>query len=232
MLIMCYIINIMSSVSANALPLHRSEQPFRANGVAMDGWIAELERAGEDVGYVFLDKLEDTRFIEGLQGAVAKRGENALDYIMQSNRFSRLVDRTRFDGLTRNDDHITIPNDPGNTARSVHPRPAEQGRRIQLDFVYEQGVDPRYVLFFRVTQPPTNGPKPEYYWTTDLAEVMHGLTEEGAANGEPIILVASLEAISRNGGLMADINDDQGLAVRQIGSAPFDQQDALFSFPR
>ena len=42
-----------------------------------------------------------------------------------------------------------------------------------------------------------------------------------------VILGTSLDAINTNGGLIQDINDDQGLAVRQIGLSPFDQQSAL-----
>lgn len=42
-----------------------------------------------------------------------------------------------------------------------------------------------------------------------------------------IVLAADLQTINGNNGLISDINDDQGLAVRQIGLGAFDQTKAL-----
>lgn len=36
--------------------------------------------------------------------------------------------------------------------------------------------------------------------------------------------------INQNKGLMQDINDDQGLSVRQIGTGSFDQKKAIAKF--
>jgi hypothetical protein len=101
-----------------------------------------------------------------------------------------------------------------------------------LDYVKASGVDPTRVLFFRVTQ-PSEHPKPELYWTSDFAETKGGLgIELGAQASTSVILVSTLEDISHNGGLMDDINDDSGIAVRQIGLNNFDQNDALLILPR
>ncbi len=45
-----------------------------------------------------------------------------------------------------------------------------------------------------------------------------------------MILVADLETINQNQGLIQDINDDQGIAVRQIGRGSFDQKRVIARF--
>lgn len=93
------------------------------------------------------------------------------------------------------------------------------------------GVDPEKVLMFRVTQP--GGPKPEYYWTTDFMEARGSLALElgEAQRKTSIILVDTLLSVAENGGLIRDMNDDQGVAVRQIGTAPYDQESAIAAVP-
>ena len=103
-------------------------------------------------------------------------------------------------------------------------RRAESDYKINVEYLKTQGIDPSQVLFFRVTQ-PTDKPKPEYYWTSDYFETQKGLTREISSKQRKtsIILVSSLDVINSNGGLIQDINDDNGLAVRQIGTGDFDQ---------
>ena len=92
-------------------------------------------------------------------------------------------------------------------------------------------IDPSKVLFFRRTI-PSKDPKPEFFWTSDYFETRQGLTAEISPKNRDtaIIIVASLDAINKNGGLIQDINDDQGIAVRQIGTDNFDQNLALTKF--
>jgi len=70
-------------------------------------------------------------------------------------------------------------------------------------YLKTKGIDPSKVLFFRITQ-PTDNPKPEYYWTSDYSEVQKGLTAEISPEQRKtsIILVADLETINGNGGLI------------------------------
>lgn len=106
---------------------------------------------------------------------------------------------------------------------------AEDGYKVNVDYLKSVGVEPTKVLFFRRTQPMGDSPKPERYWSSDYFETVKGLTQEirGNRRESSFILVADLGTISENGGLIQDINDDNGLSVRQIGSAPFDQSRAV-----
>jgi len=140
-----------------------------------------------------------------------------------------------FDNLIRNPNlfagPITIDDPTSQHSNGTRRRP-ETGLRINFDFLHEHEIDSSKVLFFRVTQPsPT--PKPEYYWTSDYFETMRGLTAEIPQHQRQtsIILVADIITISGEKGLMSDINDDQGLSVRQISLEPFDQSQALAVIP-
>lgn len=111
-------------------------------------------------------------------------------------------------------------------------RSTEDGYRINIDYLRSVGIDPTRVLFFRITQPMREQPKPEYYWTSDFFEVIEGLNHEviPSKRKTAIILVADMQTINENGGLIQDINDDNGIAVRQIGEGPFNQHRALTQF--
>lgn len=111
-------------------------------------------------------------------------------------------------------------------------RRAEEGYKLNIDYLSTIGIDPTKVLFFRVTQPMGEQPKPEYYWTSDFFETVDGLTQEipFSQRNTSVILVADLKTINDNGGLIQDINDDSGMAVRQIGTGPFDQTRAIAKF--
>jgi len=107
-------------------------------------------------------------------------------------------------------------------------RRAESGQRVNVEYLRSQGIDPSKVLFFRITQ-DSDTPKPEYYWTSDYGETQRGLRVEVSPEKRKtaVILVADLETINQNDGLIQDMNDDEGLAVRQIGTGNFDQRKAL-----
>ncbi|MGZ6004579.1 MAG: hypothetical protein ACXWLH_00345 [Candidatus Saccharimonadales bacterium] len=209
------------------------EKPHKSDGHDLSLWVKELKNDGEKIGWAIPHQYDDHRLIEGLKKISESRGVNALEYIRHSNRFRNLKHTPAFfDGLTKKDDIAEIPQSNDNLYKDGLPRRHEEGHRINLEYLRSVGIDPNYVLFFRVTQPATEGPKPEYYWTSDFDEVANSLFAEGSANGEPWILASTLEDISHNGGLILDVNDDEGIAVRQIGLASFDQSKALFSFPR
>jgi hypothetical protein len=107
-------------------------------------------------------------------------------------------------------------------------RRSEEGYRINLDYLRSKHVDPSKVLFFRVTQ-PSDTPKPEYYWTTDYFETERGLSQEipNEKRRTAVTLISDMQTIAGSQGLIQDINDDRGLPVRQIDTAPFDQRQCL-----
>jgi hypothetical protein len=112
-------------------------------------------------------------------------------------------------------------------------RRSKSGYYINLQYLREVGINVDRVLFFRLTQPLLeNEFKPELYWTSDYFETRKGLRVEvaGEQRESSIVLVASLEAISKNGGLIQDVNDDNGLAVRQLENKSFSQSEALVKF--
>lgn len=185
----------------------------------------------EGIDPLFLDKVDDDDMLRVLFEHCDSVGEDPADYIRNSSEFAQLLAGRQASGLLG--ESVTVEESDENLHRTGEQRRAETGRVLDVDFVRSRGIDPSKVLFFRATQPQTDGPKPEFYWTTDLAEVRTGLNDElGSMADSAIVLVSDLETISSNGGLMADINDDQGLAVRQVGLAAFDQSRAMGSFAR
>lgn len=107
-------------------------------------------------------------------------------------------------------------------------RPAETGPSINLDYLREKGVDPNGVLIFRATQ-LSDTPKPENYWTTDYYETRRGLTAEMGPEKRKnaVILVSTIGQIAQNGGIIKDINDDNGLSVRRVDTGNFNQQQCI-----
>lgn len=111
-------------------------------------------------------------------------------------------------------------------------RVEDYGNVIHLGHLTSVGIDPSQVLIFRATQ-ASNTPKPERYWTTDYFETINGLMAEipDEQRENLIVLVSNLLTVSSsNEGLIQDHNDDNGLAVCQIGSGNFDQNLALSRF--
>ena len=178
----------------------------------------ELVAEGDPISPIIQDDLDYPPLINALESSV---GSELKEYVRHSNRY--------FETAWRRDSEIfgevvAIPPAADNLHREGQPRRHEEGQLIDMDAVQQAGIDPFHVLYFRVTQPSVS-PAPEYYWTSDFSETRHGLHKElGASAKTAVILVSTLGHIAQNGGLMRDINDDSGVAVRQIGFAPFDQQ--------
>jgi hypothetical protein len=169
----------------------------------------------------------DERILDGLQGVEAVTGVPVKEFVRHSHRWSELDTSLVLNG------QAIIPSSHLNLRQSGVERREERGAIIDLDLVRAQGVDPSRVLYYRATQPATTTPKPEYFWTSDSLEVRTGLRRElGSQENQAIVLVSTLEMIAQNGGLMLDINDDTGVAVRQIGLEPFSQNNTLFKFAR
>lgn len=168
--------------------------------------------------------FEDPNLANAL-GKVEPYRENSglFEKIIYPERKRRLIDNT---GLFR--EFVLVPPTPLPNGRW---RSSQEGYRINIDEVIRQGIDPSFVLFFRLTQ-PSEKPKPEWFWTSDYFETRFGLQREipPEQRSTAVILVADLLTINENHGLIQDINDDNGLAVRQIGFAPFDQKRAIARF--
>lgn len=185
----------------------------------------ELTAEGEPIHPGLYDKLDDDpRLLDVLASRI---GADLKEYIRHSNRYQIAARREPIFGKV-----VAIPPAVDNLHGDGQSRRHEEGPMIDLDAVRQAGVDPDHVLYFRVTQ-PSEIPCPEYYWTSDFSEVRNGLNRELGDTAETaVILVSTLGHIAQNGGLIRDINDDGGVAVRQIGLAPFDQRSALGVIPR
>ncbi len=196
---------------------------------------AELTAEGEpgfddDPGWM-RRQFGDQNLFDGLRAVEASGGVPMKEYVRHSHRFSMLSHD--LDSVLNG--RVAISSGDGNTRQNGQERRDEEGSVIDLDLVRTQGVDPSKVLYYRVTQPatPDNPLKPEYYWTSDSLEVRTGLGKELAGkDATAVVLVSTLDMIAENGGVMTDVNDDSGVAVRQIGLGPFSQQNTLFRFAR
>lgn len=184
---------------------------------------------GYSVDMLVRETFFDPEFVESLPAEIRERPEVLKEYLVNTSRFHDLLheERARAQGdqaglFGATADAPEVAHEDGRT------RHAESGRRIRLDYLRGAGVDPAKVLYFRATQ-PSDMPKPEYYWTSDFFETLKGLNAEipEAQRKSAVVLVADLETVSGADGLIEDRNDDNGLPVRQLGTAPFDQASAL-----
>lgn len=179
-----------------------------------------------DNQFLFTEKFfKDPDAIAALPEEVRNSDEKIAELIVNCEKFARSISserKKRWDGKHGLlGEEVVIPETIHHDGRK---RRAEYGYKIHVEYLKSIGIDPSKVLFFRITQ-PSDTPKPEYYWTSDYNETRQGLTAEipSSQRERAIILIADLETINTNEGLIQDINDDQGLAVRQIGTGPFDQ---------
>jgi hypothetical protein len=189
-----------------------------------------LREKGVDFNPFIAEQFSDSKFQRALPGTIRNNPELLALYLENSSKFSDLISKER-DKRWKND--LTgLLGEEATLSQSKHgcgrTRRAEQGYRLNLDYLKKIGIDPSKVLFYRITQ-PSESPKPEYYWTSDYFETRNGLQVEIGLEqrAAAIIIVADLNTINENEGLIQDINDDQGMAVRQIGISPFDQNRAL-----
>lgn len=196
----------------------------------VDSASTALKQQGLEENAFVTSYFKDPELFHALPAEIRTNLSLLMEYIKATSKFNDLVEKERsrrFRG-----DTMGLLAEEVNIPKSLHisggTRRAEEGYRVNVDYLRTVGIDPTKVLFFRITQ-PSSQPKPEYYWTSDYWETVHGLTVEvhGEQREKSVILVADLETINQNGGLIQDINDDSGLAVRQIGLKPFGQNQAL-----
>lgn len=174
--------------------------------------------------------FEDKNLFQAINESIKGDLNKFVDLIVNTSKFDDIIyiereKRFRGDitGLLGEDVHIDQTKHADGRNRKV-----EYGERININCLRDRGIDSSKVLFFRITQ-PSEQPKPEWYWTSDYFETIRGLGAEIPAEQRrrAVILVSTLDVINNNGGLIQDINDDQGLAVRQIGTGSFDQRLAM-----
>lgn len=186
-----------------------------------------------DVSPVFHDRFSEPLVAQGVVEACRIDGEIDTEllkrYLAHSSQFDRAAFHNR--DLIFGEE-VVIPQHDQNLQENGDLRRRESGPRINVeDLDVAVGVDPRYVLMFRATQPSAE-PKPELYWTTNPAETLHGLhVELGSRAPSAIILIASLASVAENG-VIGDINDDGGVAMRQLGDRNYSQSNALASIAR
>lgn len=189
----------------------------------IEGAISELEEAGIYIEGGIEYRWKDKPLLDALEAKGVDIAE-AIVFTSEFNRTARHFEDQLFQEI------VELPAGHG-THRDGRPRRAESGARLDLERVKECGIDPTKVLMFRVTQ-PSDEPMPELYWTTDFIEVRGGLgLELGKQRETSVILIDTLDSVASNGGLMRDINDDAGIAVRQLGLNKYDQASAVGVIP-
>lgn len=195
--------------------------------------VDELRGKGVDISDWMVRDFSDPALYPALPDNIRNNQELLSSYIENSAKFDSIIHTERSKRYRGNEDglfgkEVSIP-------ESLHAngrvRRAESGYSVHPEYLRTVGIDPEKVLFYRVTQ-PSEIPKPEFYWTSDYQEVVAGLHVEtgGEYRKTAVILAADMLTISKNEGLIQDVNDDQGLAVRQIGLGSFDQKNALAVF--
>ncbi|MBW3002803.1 hypothetical protein KY338_06605 [Candidatus Woesearchaeota archaeon] len=191
------------------------------------------EKAMENANPFVLEYFQDPNLFPALPEEIRNSEERLTEIVQNTSRFSDLIHKERqkrwngdLTGLLG--EEVQVPEKEHADGRTRH---AEDGYRVNVDYLKTINIDASKVLFFRLTQ-PSDEPKPEYYWTSDYFEVLRGLDAEipGEQRDHAVILVSDLETISGNEGLIQDMNDDQGLSVRQIGTGSFDQKKAIARF--
>ncbi len=172
----------------------------------------------KEVHPMVYEMLSDPQFLKTLPASV-KHPEVLALYLEHTSRFAE-ADKKKF-----LKEEVTLAKTQHADGRT---RREEKGQRVDIEELRKMGIDPAYVLYFRRTQ-PSDTPNPEYYWTNDLDEVMRGLTQEIKKDkrATSVILCSTLDDIARNGGVMTDVNDDNGIAVRTLYTGGYDQQRAL-----
>jgi len=191
-----------------------------------------LEKALKGANEFVAEYFQDPNLFPALPEEIRNSEEELTKLVQNSGKFYDVIYPERkkrwngdLSGLLGEEVHI-----PETEHADGRTRRAETGYRVDAEYLKSIDIDPSKVLFFRITQ-SSDKPKPEYYWTSDYFEVLRGLYAEvsGEQREDAVILVADLETINENG-LIQDINDDQGLSVRQIGKEPFDQNRAIARF--
>lgn len=196
----------------------------------MDKIATALAERGNRVNPFILRYFKDQDFFDSLPEETRSSDDKLSELLDNSGKFNDIIHSERENrwrgnksGLLGEETKIPETEHAGGRKRR-----SESGYKINIEYLRTIDIDPSKVLFFRATQ-PSDQPKPEYYWTSDYFETQRGLTVEipPEQRKTAIILVADLETIDKNGGLIQDINDDEGLPVRQIGTDGFNQSLAI-----
>ncbi len=200
----------------------------------IDSLEADLEAKGARVNPFTTEYFHDPDLFHALPSEIRNHDALLSEYIEHTGNFNNLISSERskrFQGDTSGlfGEEVTVAKTKTSNGRL---REEETGYKINVDYLKTIGIDPARVLFFRATQPMSDQPKPERYWTSDFNETVKGLNREipPTLRKTAVILVSDLQTVADNGGLLQDINDDSGLAVRQISPAPFNQHRAITQF--
>ncbi|MCK5178166.1 MAG: hypothetical protein KAR32_01440, partial [Candidatus Omnitrophica bacterium] len=198
--------------------------------------VAEVINITADTDPLVYETFLDDRLFNALSSGTGHSKEKLTKLFDNTNKFAALVSRERHKAASGDMSGLFGPEMSPSETRHSDGRVREQqsGNKINIDYLKQAGIDPSNVLVYRATQPSTVGStKPEYYWTTDYSETQTGLGNEISADQRrsAVTLVSDLETINRNGGLIQDINDDQGVSFRQIGTSNFDQNLAIARIP-
>ena len=184
----------------------------------IDGIAKSLSSRGVQVEECLVSAFKESRFHFALPLRVRNSDAELSSFLEHSSKFYYLDEY-----LIRGDD-VVIPSSEMSRGRM---RDMEIGERLHIERLATFDIDPAKVLIFRMTQPAIE-PKPEYYWTTDYFEVIERFGDSSRQNA--IALISTLFEVNKNGGLIRDQNDDNGVAVRQIDTKPFLQSSCLGSF--
>lgn len=178
-----------------------------------------------------VEMFQDPDLFKALPKDITNKTDVLASYIQNTGKFNALIytersKRALGDNSGLLGEKVHLPEFDHGDGKTWQ---AEDGYKLNLEYLESAEVDPSKVLFFRRTQPMVESPKPERYWTSDYFEVVKGLNVEisGDRRASSMILVADLKTLNENGGLIQDVNDDNGISVRQIGDHPFDQSQAI-----
>jgi len=192
-----------------------------------------LEIMAQEEGRYTIKSFMDPDLFKALPESITGSEKEMTAFVKNTAMFEEMIYKERkkrwsgdLTGLFG--EEVNIPETKHADGRT---RRAESGYKINVGYLPSVGIDASKVLFFRITQ-PSDEPKPEYYWTSDYFETVRGLDAEvsGEQRENAVILVADLATINENEGLIQDINDDEGISIRQIGTGPFDQKKAIAKF--
>ena len=229
-------VNCMGMNFDNMFPSHDSGnvEQNKQFEQTIDEAVRILDAQGVEVHPMVLESFLDPSFFKSLPEGIKKDPLELTVYIGNSSRFADAVTsqrslRAKGDETGLLGKNVDIPETAGADGTV---RPAESGQLFQTEALRKMGINPDYVLFFRLTQ-PADEPKPEAYWTSDFYESQRGLQQEisGEKRARAVTLVAGLTEIDRDGGLIQDRNDDGGMSVRRITQQPFDQNRSLAIIP-
>lgn len=167
--------------------------------------------------------FEKKAFFEALPNDLRNDAERLAQYAEHGSRLMELLHDERVYG-----EWLSLPR----TGKDGRVHAPTEGQRVNLNVLRELGCDPEFVLAFRVTE-QSDTPKPEPFWTTDYFETQRGLHQEipEEQRAKAVTLMSDLATLAGEAGLVRDINDDSGLAIRQIDMKPFNQKQALAILP-